>query len=164
MKAVARFAVTAEDRDQTRGALLARLANRIDSAGSWELMEAVARFAVTAKERAQTRGALLTLLSDAPDPRRARMLENTVTGLSPTVADLGGSDSWPIPLTPALLAAARQNSALPTWLAGLPRLCRSAHIAANSDGILTPNNELSVPQFNHPSFIPAVAPSRRSAF
>ena len=97
MKAVARFAVTAEDRDQTRGALLARLANRIDSAGSWELMEAVARFAVTAKERAQTRGALLTLLSDAPDPRRARMLENTVTGLSPTVADLGGSDSWPIP-------------------------------------------------------------------
>ncbi len=63
----------------------------------------------------------------------ARDLADAVAWLSPTVADLGGPDSWPFPPIRALLAAARQNSGLLAWLAVLPLLSRSARTAAESD-------------------------------
>ena len=60
------------------------------------------------------------------DEIRARAVPPAPTydaaALNPTVADLGGLDSWPIPPTPGLLAATRQNSGLSTWLAALPRI------------------------------------------
>jgi hypothetical protein len=46
--------------------------------------------------------------------------------LEPTVTDLGGSDRWPLPPDPALLAGARRYSELPAWLAALSLLSVTA--------------------------------------
>jgi hypothetical protein len=91
-----------------------------------------------ARTRAQE--TLLSLLKDETDPRGAKDLADAVSMLSPTVADLSGSETWPFPPTPGLLAAARRNSGLPAWLAALPLLSRSAHTAADSDSAPTPPN------------------------
>jgi hypothetical protein len=84
-----------------------------------ELAGAVARLAMTAEDRARPREALLGLLARETDPGKAREVADVVAGLNPRVADLVGSDSWPFPPNPAMLAAARQNSGLPAWLAAL---------------------------------------------
>jgi hypothetical protein len=65
------------------------------------------RFAVTAEDQAQAREALLALLASETNLETARRLADAVAGLSPTVADLHDSDTWPFPPTPSLLAAAR---------------------------------------------------------
>jgi hypothetical protein len=90
--------------------------------------------------RTRARETLLSLLKDETDPTRAGVLADAVSKLSPTVADLSGSETWPFPPTPGLLAAARRNSGLPAWLAALPLLSRSAHTAADSDSAPTPPN------------------------
>jgi hypothetical protein len=96
---------------------------------------------MTAEDRARAREALLRLLARETDPGKAREVADVVAGLNPRVADLVGSDSWPFPPNPAMLAAARQNSGLPAWLAALPLLSRSALTAAESDRAwTTPNN------------------------
>jgi hypothetical protein len=68
-------------------------------------------------------GTVAAAIKQYIDP--AALLEDAAIDLSPTVADLAGSDGWPFPPTPVLLAAARQNSKLSAWLAALPLLSRS---------------------------------------
>jgi hypothetical protein len=70
----------------------------------------------TAEDRSQALEVLLGLLARQTDPRQASTLADATASLSLTVADLGGSDTWPFPPTPALLAAARRNSELSAWL------------------------------------------------
>jgi hypothetical protein len=56
---------------------------------------------------------------DFTDARKSLDLAHAVARLKPTVADLTGAGTWPRPLPEPLLAAARQNSELPAWLAAL---------------------------------------------
>ena len=139
--AVAGLAVTAEDRERAREALLGLLAHEASSWVAKELADAVTGLDPTAEDRARAREALLGLLAREDDPSRAQQLAEASTGLSPTVADLVGSSTWPFPPTPALLAAVRQNSGLPAWLAALSSIIGSARTAAESDSSPTmPNN------------------------
>jgi hypothetical protein len=121
-EAVAGLDPTPGDRARAREVLLTLLADRPDSHYASGLVKEVVRLAVTAEDRVHARGALLTLLASAPDPELAKALMDAVAELGPTVDDLDGSDAWPHPLTPALLAAARPNSGLSAWLAALPLL------------------------------------------
>jgi hypothetical protein len=74
------------------------------------------------QDRARARKALLGLLAAETNDLWPVLITQSVVGLNPTVADLAGSDSWPLAPTPALLAAARRNSALHAWVAALPLL------------------------------------------
>ena len=140
VKAVTGLTVTAEDRAHVRHALLAHLPRGI----SLWLAEEVAWLDPSAEERAQARQALLAHLSRETDPGNARWLTAMVAGLSPTVADLDGSESWPRPLTHELLAAVRQHSTLSDWLSALPMISRCAQTSAAPDGAPAGrDNELS---------------------
>jgi len=140
--AVAGLDPTAQDLARARKALLGLLVDMTDPGTARELADAVAGLDPAAEDRARTREALLGLLTGDISVWIARELAEAVALLSPTVADLGNSDSWPSPPTPALLAAARQNSGLAAWLAALPLLSRSARAAAESDGApTTPNHQ-----------------------
>jgi hypothetical protein len=135
-EAAGRLDPAAEDSARVREALLALLNRTADRWMAKKLPEAVARLAATAEERAQTRKALLALLAHSTHHLMDWELAEAVAALNPTVADLGGSDSWPSSPNPELLAAARQNSELSSWLLALPLLFKSAHTAAESDGAL----------------------------
>jgi hypothetical protein len=63
-----------------------------------------------------------------------RKLVKTTTGLNPTIADLGGLADWPVPPSPALLAATRRNSELSAWLPALPLFPGISGTAAASTG------------------------------
>jgi hypothetical protein len=136
--ALARLAVTPEDRAQARETLLRLLAHPADPATARALADTLAGLDPPAVERAQAREALLGLLARETDPQMARELADALAVLNPSVADLGGSDCWRIPPTVALLAAARHNSRLSDWLAAVPLLSRSARIAADPHGAPTP--------------------------
>jgi hypothetical protein len=124
--AVIRLAVTAEDRAQARQALLTLLADTTEPSIAPELAVAAAGLEPTLEDRAQARQVLFTLLANTTDASIARGLAMAAATLNPTVADLGSSDRWPIPPTPELLAAVRQNSELTAWLAALRSLSGSA--------------------------------------
>ena len=114
--------MTVEDRAQARQALLALLVREIDIETVRGLAKTVTRLAVTAEDRVQARQALLALLARETGRGKARQLADAIAGLSPTIADLGGSSTWPLPPTPGLLAAARHNSKASSWIASLALL------------------------------------------
>ena len=89
---------------------------------SGKLPKAVAGLAVTERERARARKVLLGLLTHETKPGAAEQLAAAVARLSPTVAHLGEPGTWPCAPTRELLAATRQNSRLPAWIAILPQL------------------------------------------
>jgi hypothetical protein len=122
---ITRLAVNAGERAGALEIVLTLLASETDPDRACHLAEAVAGLDPTPEERARARQPLLALLASRTEPWMARGLVDTVARLSPTVADLDGSDGWPSPPTSALLAAARQNSKLSTWLAALPTLSES---------------------------------------
>jgi hypothetical protein len=115
---------TAEEGAQARQALLGLLADY--PAIAPQLAPAFAGLKPSTEERAQARQALLGKMAlPASEEYRltANMLAEAAAGLGPTVADLSGSDSWPFPPAPVLLAAVRQNSRLLAWLDAMPLLC-----------------------------------------
>jgi hypothetical protein len=120
VEAVARLDPTMEERARARQSLLALLASETSPGWARDLVEAVTGLDPTVEEQARARQSLLTLLASETDPGWARDWIDTIAQLSPTIADLDSSGSWVSPPTPALLAAARQNSRLSTWLAALP--------------------------------------------
>jgi hypothetical protein len=151
--ALAQLAQTSEDLDRTRQELLdlpenqrARALERLShglvgKADLWIVKLIADGFAPldpASEARTRVRETLLSLLKDETDPMTAEGLADAVSKLSPTVADLSGSEPWPFP--PTLLAAVRRNSGLAAWLAALPLLSRSAHTAADSDSAPTPPN------------------------
>jgi hypothetical protein len=95
---------------------------KIDKRKASELVGGVVRLATTAEYRLRARDALLGLLARETDGQVAAQLMGGVVQLDPTTSDLSSWHSWPIPPTDSLLAAVRQNSALPAWLAALPQL------------------------------------------
>ena len=113
---------SAEERAQAREALLGLLSRRADPGTAATLAEALAQLEPATEDRTQTRKLLLDLLTRGTDSRTAEELADSLAEFSPTVADLGGSDDWPFPPTPELLAAVRQNSEQNAWLAALPLL------------------------------------------
>lgn len=112
---------TAEDKDRARQVLFALLASQRPH---WapSLAKVIVRLDPTAEDKARVKETLLALLAIETDPRTAPWLADVVAELNPTVTELRGSDTWAFPPTSALLAAARQHSGLPTWLAALPLL------------------------------------------
>ena len=151
----AEFEQAVEDRKRARHELLGlpenerapaleRLSHRlVGKADHWTVKLIADGFAPldpASEARTRVRETLLSLLKDETNPMTAESLADAVSKLSPTVADLSGSETWPFPPTPGLLAAARRNSGLPAWLAALPLLSRSAHTAADSDSAPTPPN------------------------
>jgi hypothetical protein len=127
---VARLGPTAEDRAKANEALLGLLANQTDPKTTKRLAETMARLDPTAEDRAKDKEALLGPLASQTDPKMAHEQADAIVGLNPTVADLEGSDTWPVPPSPALLAAARRNSELPAWLAALRQFSDSSGTAA----------------------------------
>jgi len=115
-------------------ALLALLTSETDGRKAWQLAGAVATLNPAAEDRAQTRKALLRMLGGEADRFTAQELAEAVAGLSPSVADLVESDTWPYPPTPTLLAAARKNSTLSSWLAHLPLSSAPARPATQPEG------------------------------
>jgi hypothetical protein len=121
-KALAGIAVTAEDRALAQQALLELLGRDQTAGQSRELIEVLAGLAVTAEEEMRARKGLLRLLIRETNTWRARAIEDAVSRLNPTVSDLEGSHAFAARPTSILLAAMRKNSALPAWLASLPKL------------------------------------------
>lgn len=118
-----RLAPSGDDLAQARRALVSLLARVTDPSRARELADVLTRLAPSAEDLAEARPVLLSLLASTANPLQARKLADAAAGLlSPTVADLADSDTWPFPPPRALLAAARQNSGLPAWLAALPQL------------------------------------------
>jgi hypothetical protein len=66
------------------------------------------------------RKALHRRLTRATMPRTAKRLAGRGRRTAPAIADPGGPGKQPIPSTPPLLAAARQNPGLPAWPGRLP--------------------------------------------
>ena len=127
---VNRFTVTAEERAHTREVLLGLLERE---GGSWvagELADAVGGLDPTAEDRARARKALFAMLAHEDNPAGAQQLADICAKLSPTAADLVDSSTWQFPPTSTLLAAARQNSELYTWVAALPSITGVARTAA----------------------------------
>ncbi len=117
---LARLDPTAEDQRQAREALLILLARQTDVRSATWLADGQARLDPTAEERRQAREALLRLLARQTDSRSAEELAGGVARLDPTVQDLRTWRTWAVQPTAELLAAARRNSALTSWLAALP--------------------------------------------
>jgi hypothetical protein len=76
----------------------------------------------SAEDQTRAREALLGLFTSETESWLAASVADAIARLSPTVSDLRNAGTWPLPSTPALLAAARHNSGLPAWLAALPLL------------------------------------------
>jgi hypothetical protein len=86
-EAVARLAVTAEDRAQARQALLTLLTVDTDPRRAGALAEVLARLDPPAPDRAQARQALLTLLTGDTEPWTAQKLAEAVARLAVTAED-----------------------------------------------------------------------------
>ena len=79
----------------------------------------LAGLAPKAGDLARVRGRVLDLL-DGADPWNSRIMTRVLPRLHPAASDLSSWASWPMAPEPDLLAAARQNSPLESWLELLP--------------------------------------------
>jgi hypothetical protein len=77
---------------------------------------------VLAGARARARARILSLLGEATDPRAAEHWLVELAQLSPVAHDLTGWKAWALAPGEGLLALARQNSPINSWLEALPAL------------------------------------------
>jgi hypothetical protein len=121
VRAMVQLDPSTEDMRQAREALLGLLASQTDYWAPQRLVGGIAQLTTSPDDKRQARDALLGLLASQTDRRVAEQLMGGMVQLEVTVRDLS---AWPpsIPPTVELLTAARRNSALNAWLAGLPTL------------------------------------------
>jgi len=111
---------------QLREALFTLLSAESPATEIQARIDEIARVAVTPEELDPARKRLIALRAGETQSEAARELEKAIISLGPIVTELGISNPWPLPPTPALLAATRQNSNLEAWLAALPSISRFA--------------------------------------
>jgi len=123
--ALAQLDPTADERRRARYALLKKMAS---NALPWE-GNTLVELTVTEEEKRQVREALLGLASAVGGfGTEARKLMDVLAQFDPTVDDIRAWRGWNKPPSPRLLAAARRNSTLESWLAALPSLPGLMHL------------------------------------
>jgi hypothetical protein len=115
------LAVTERERERVRAALLDKLVGTADYLTVQTIAVAIDDLGVTELELTQARAALVTTLAGDANCENSPITA-VLADLEPTVTDLTGSRNWKKPPTSDLLASARENSALPTWITALPQL------------------------------------------
>jgi hypothetical protein len=117
---IPRLALSSRDRANARKILLALIRGT-----GWHIARSYAftlvRLVKTPEERADLLEALIRLRSVA-DQSPFEELSNAICALHPSSTDLAGSYTWVSQPSDQLLAAARSNSTLDSWLASLPTL------------------------------------------
>lgn len=103
-------------------ALLALLTDESSPDDAWYIADAVATVGFTAEARARALRTLRGLLSRETSMNSAVSLAEALERLVPTVAELAGSDEWPLPLSREVMLIARRNSTCTAWLEALPWL------------------------------------------
>lgn len=118
--AVLQLAPTPQDKGQARGTLLGILAGEIEQIVAHEVVSGVVQLALTPQDKRQTREAMLERLNDVLDESGSYALEEELLGgvaqLSPTADDVITLTEWWIQPPTELLASARPNSSLASWL------------------------------------------------
>ncbi|MGH7868845.1 MAG: hypothetical protein ACREP9_14740, partial [Candidatus Dormibacteraceae bacterium] len=113
--------LTPEEKRQARRTLLMQLITETDTPTACRIVDAIAQLDPTAEEKQKSIGILTTLLSTCHFVERDH-IASSIIQLKPTIHDLS---AWPREAgqpSSALLAAARRNSPLASWLAGMPIL------------------------------------------
>jgi hypothetical protein len=117
--AIVRLAGSAQDRADTRRALLGYLHDQQDPEGALRLCDPFARLGPTAADLPRIRAILVTLLAKEHDYQTREALEHRLALLHPTVTDLLRSGDSNFPPTTALLTAVRRNATITSWLNAL---------------------------------------------
>ena len=116
---VAQLDPTQEDKRQARDALLKLMRTETGSSNACHLAEGLAQLDPTADDEHQGSSILTRLLATRADSERKELFR-AVEQLNPTVDDLSTWHTWGDQLPVTLLATARRNSPLASWLAALP--------------------------------------------
>jgi len=122
VQALFQFDPSAQDKGRAWAAALELLATVADYWPAEQVVAQLVQLATSAQDRRQVREVLLAALGRQTDSGVAEKLVSGLVQLEPTVRDLATSRAWAAPPTVGLLTAARRNSPLSDWLAGLPPL------------------------------------------
>ena len=120
--ALTELSATADERANTRRALIGALAS---GTGSWAvqvIMDSLFRLGMTDSEQVELKAILIRMFAQMPYRLEAESLAREIIRLNPTLDDLRGSADWPCKPTDGLLAAVRRNTPLAAWLAALPEI------------------------------------------
>jgi hypothetical protein len=113
---------SAEDKGRALAAALELLATVADYWPAEQVVAQLVQLATSAQDRRRARDVLRAALARQTESGVAEKLVSGLVQLEPTVRDLATSRAWAAPPTVGLLTAARRNSPLSDWLAGLPAL------------------------------------------
>lgn len=116
MEALAALKPGPAEREHARQSLLGLLFRESDPQLCSPLVDGLARLEPGPAEREQAWQALLALLARESSKPRALTLLQALAKLQPDARVLTGWPSWAIPPSKDLLAAARRNTTLSSWL------------------------------------------------
>jgi len=120
--ALTELAATADERVNTRRALIRNLASGTESWAVQAIMDSLFQLGITDSEQVELRAILIRMFAQMPHRSEAKSVAREIIRLKPTLDDLRGSAEWPCKPTDDLLAAVRSNTPFHSWLAALPEI------------------------------------------